>query len=143
MLPTMDLRDAVEYVLPIMREFSMDPQESVRKSLASQLDKIVLYFVQVQKHLSLHQQRLLLPLRVPFSFLVLKRLLRRIPFLFLTHSDLESPNILRECLYREAKGGRWLARVIHSTTITTARCFYADIHEPTVGSERRDCTSSA
>ncbi|KAF9348853.1 Serine/threonine-protein phosphatase 4 regulatory subunit 1 [Mortierella sp. NVP85] len=46
MLPTMDLRDAVEYVLPIMREFSMDPQESVRKSLASQLDKIVLYFVQ-------------------------------------------------------------------------------------------------
>lgn len=48
MLPTMDLGDAVEYVLPIMREFSMDPQESVRKSLASQLDKIVLYFVQVR-----------------------------------------------------------------------------------------------
>lgn len=46
MLPSMDLKDAIETVIPVMRDFSMDPQESVRESLAAQLDKLVLFFFQ-------------------------------------------------------------------------------------------------
>ncbi|KAI1315935.1 Serine/threonine-protein phosphatase 4 regulatory subunit 1 [Mortierella claussenii] len=46
LLPSMDLRDAISCIIPIVRDFSADPQESVRESLASQLDKIVLFFFQ-------------------------------------------------------------------------------------------------
>ncbi|KAF9977153.1 hypothetical protein BGZ65_007525, partial [Modicella reniformis] len=43
-LPSMDLREAINLIIPVMREFSADPQESVRESVASQLDKVVLFF---------------------------------------------------------------------------------------------------
>ncbi|KAF9350522.1 Serine/threonine-protein phosphatase 4 regulatory subunit 1 [Mortierella sp. AD094] len=46
LLPVMDVRDAVTHIIPIVRDFSADSQESVRESLASQLDKIVLFFFQ-------------------------------------------------------------------------------------------------
>ncbi|KAF9429043.1 hypothetical protein BGZ76_001928 [Entomortierella beljakovae] len=44
LLPSMDINDAITYIIPIIRDFSVDPQESVRESLASQLDKIILFF---------------------------------------------------------------------------------------------------
>ncbi|KAI8597809.1 armadillo-type protein [Dissophora ornata] len=46
LLPMMDVRDAISCIIPIVHAFSIDPQESVRESLASQLDKIVLFFFQ-------------------------------------------------------------------------------------------------
>ncbi|KAF9094108.1 Serine/threonine-protein phosphatase 4 regulatory subunit 1, partial [Mortierella sp. AM989] len=46
LLPVMDISDAITHIIPIVHQFSADPQESVRESLASQLDKIVLYFFQ-------------------------------------------------------------------------------------------------
>ncbi|ORZ29060.1 armadillo-type protein [Lobosporangium transversale] len=46
LLPSMDIGDAISSIVPIVRELSADSQESVRESLASQLDKIVLYFYQ-------------------------------------------------------------------------------------------------
>ncbi|KAF9947881.1 putative serine/threonine-protein phosphatase 4 regulatory subunit 1-like, partial [Mortierella alpina] len=45
-LPEMDAHDAISCVIPIVRDFSSDSMEPVRESLASQLDKIVLYFYQ-------------------------------------------------------------------------------------------------
>ncbi|KAG0259910.1 Serine/threonine-protein phosphatase 4 regulatory subunit 1 [Mortierella polycephala] len=45
-LPEMNIYDAIAYVIPIIHEFSSDSMESVRESLASQLDKIVIYFFQ-------------------------------------------------------------------------------------------------
>ncbi|KAG9319868.1 hypothetical protein KVV02_006941 [Mortierella alpina] len=45
-LPEMNTHDAISYVIPIVREFSSDSMEPVRESLASQLDKIILYFYQ-------------------------------------------------------------------------------------------------
>ncbi|CAO3566176.1 unnamed protein product [Mortierella alpina] len=45
-LPEMSTHDAISCVIPIVRDFSSDSMEPVRESLASQLDKIVLYFYQ-------------------------------------------------------------------------------------------------
>ncbi|KAF9142982.1 hypothetical protein BGX30_001644 [Mortierella sp. GBA39] len=49
-LPTlliqMNTRQAIVQVIPIIRNFSLDPMDTVRESLASQLDKIVLHFYQ-------------------------------------------------------------------------------------------------
>ncbi|KAF9189579.1 Serine/threonine-protein phosphatase 4 regulatory subunit 1 [Haplosporangium sp. Z 11] len=45
-LPEMNIYDAISCVIPIIHEFSSDSMESVRESLASQLDKIVIYFFQ-------------------------------------------------------------------------------------------------
>ncbi|KAF9574249.1 Serine/threonine-protein phosphatase 4 regulatory subunit 1 [Mortierella alpina] len=45
-LPEMNTHDAISCVIPIVRDFSSDSMEPVRESLASQLDKIVLYFYQ-------------------------------------------------------------------------------------------------
>ena len=47
LLVQMNTRQAIVQVIPIIRNFSLDPMDTVRESLASQLDKIVLYFYQV------------------------------------------------------------------------------------------------
>lgn len=47
LLVQMNTRQAIVQVIPIIRNFSLDPMDTVRESLASQLDKTVLYFYQV------------------------------------------------------------------------------------------------
>ncbi|KAG0379838.1 Serine/threonine-protein phosphatase 4 regulatory subunit 1 [Mortierella sp. AD032] len=46
LLHQMNTLQAIIHVIPIIRNFSLDPMDTVRESLASQLDKIVLYFYQ-------------------------------------------------------------------------------------------------
>lgn len=46
LLVQMNTRQAIVQVIPIIRNFSLDPMDTVRESLASQLDKTVLYFYQ-------------------------------------------------------------------------------------------------
>ncbi|KAF9900128.1 Serine/threonine-protein phosphatase 4 regulatory subunit 1 [Linnemannia zychae] len=46
LLHQMNTRQAIIHVIPIIRNFSLDPMDTVRESLASQLDKIVLHFYQ-------------------------------------------------------------------------------------------------
>ncbi|KAF9549628.1 hypothetical protein EC957_003164 [Mortierella hygrophila] len=46
LLSQMNTRQAIVQVIPIIRNFSLDPMDTVRESLASQLDKIVLHFYQ-------------------------------------------------------------------------------------------------
>ncbi|KAG9319794.1 hypothetical protein KVV02_005318 [Mortierella alpina] len=45
-LPQMRTQQAIVHIVPILRDFSLDPLDSVRETLASQLDKIMLYFLQ-------------------------------------------------------------------------------------------------
>ncbi|KAF9897128.1 hypothetical protein BX616_006139, partial [Lobosporangium transversale] len=45
LLMQMRPQQAISHVIPIIRDFSLDPMDPVRESLASQLDKIVLYFL--------------------------------------------------------------------------------------------------
>ncbi|KAF9567246.1 Serine/threonine-protein phosphatase 4 regulatory subunit 1 [Mortierella alpina] len=45
-LPQMRTQQAIVHIIPILRDFSLDPLDSVRETLASQLDKIMLYFLQ-------------------------------------------------------------------------------------------------
>ncbi|KAF9953254.1 Serine/threonine-protein phosphatase 4 regulatory subunit 1 [Mortierella alpina] len=46
LLPQMRTQQAIVHIVPILRDFSLDPLDSVRETLASQLDKIMLYFLQ-------------------------------------------------------------------------------------------------
>ncbi|KAG0204221.1 Serine/threonine-protein phosphatase 4 regulatory subunit 1 [Mortierella sp. NVP41] len=46
LLPVMHISDAIASVIPMLQVFSVDPMESVRESLASQLDKVVIHFLQ-------------------------------------------------------------------------------------------------
>ncbi|KAG0203378.1 Serine/threonine-protein phosphatase 4 regulatory subunit 1 [Mortierella sp. GBA30] len=59
-LPEMNTYDAISLVIPVVREFSADSMESVRESLVSQLDKIILYFFQnalIVDELTLEQEQ--------------------------------------------------------------------------------------
>ncbi|KAG0229614.1 hypothetical protein BGW42_001448 [Actinomortierella wolfii] len=46
LLSQMEVVEAITNVIPILRDLSLDPQDSVRESLAAELDKIILYFYQ-------------------------------------------------------------------------------------------------
>ncbi|KAF9568624.1 hypothetical protein BGW38_008821, partial [Lunasporangiospora selenospora] len=48
LLPQMRTYLAIIHIIPIVRDFSLDQADVVREALASQLEKIVLYFLQFQ-----------------------------------------------------------------------------------------------
>jgi len=48
LLAAMEPKEAIEFVIPIVKTLSVDTMESVRETLAVNLDKIVLFFFQVK-----------------------------------------------------------------------------------------------
>ncbi|KAF9190562.1 Serine/threonine-protein phosphatase 4 regulatory subunit 1, partial [Haplosporangium sp. Z 767] len=45
LLPHMETQQAITHLIPTIRDFSLDAMDSVRECLATQLDKIILYFL--------------------------------------------------------------------------------------------------